>query len=90
MAEPGALAALLGAWSDLVGTAVAAHARPRSLVDGVLTVAVDDPAWATELRFLEPEVRRCADEVVGPGQVRSLKVVVVPSKARREPPGLVD
>jgi predicted nucleic acid-binding Zn ribbon protein len=41
------------AWPDLVGEQIAAHARPAGLRDGVLTVAVPDPAWATQLRFLE-------------------------------------
>lgn len=43
-------------WEEAVGPQVAAHARPKSLRDGVLKVAVDDPAWTTQLRFLEAEI----------------------------------
>jgi len=43
-------------WGELVGPALAAHARPRSLRDRVLTVEADDPTWAAELRRLTPLV----------------------------------
>ena len=42
-----------GAWSNLVGEAVAAHVQPVKLVDSTLIVEVDDPHWATEMKFLE-------------------------------------
>lgn len=90
MAEPDALARLLGAWPGLVGEAVAEHAEPRSLLDGVLTIAVDDPAWATELRYLETELRRRCDDLVEPGLVRGTRVVVARSKPGRRGAGLVD
>jgi predicted nucleic acid-binding Zn ribbon protein len=35
------------------------------LEDGVLLVDVDDPAWATQLRFLGDDVRRRLAEVTG-------------------------
>lgn len=53
---------VFGRWEELVGPDVAAHARPVRLSDGRLTVEVDDPVWATQLRFLEANiVRRLAD-----------------------------
>ena len=44
---------VFGAWTNLVGEAVAAHVQPVKLVDSTLIVEVDDPHWATEMRFLE-------------------------------------
>ena len=44
---------VFGAWSNLVGEAVAAHVQPVKLVDSRLIVEVDDPHWATEMKFLE-------------------------------------
>lgn len=38
-------------WADAVGESIASHARPERLDAGRLTVVVDDPAWATELRY---------------------------------------
>jgi predicted nucleic acid-binding Zn ribbon protein len=68
--------ALLTRWPEFVGESVAEHARPRSLRDGTLVVAVDDPAWATQLRWLEADlVARLAD-VIGPGKVQRIEVRV--------------
>jgi hypothetical protein len=54
----------------------------RSLRDGVLLVAVDDPAFATQVRYLEAQVREAAARVVGRPVVRSLRVVVQPPGKR--------
>ncbi|MFM8848131.1 MAG: DciA family protein [Actinomycetota bacterium] len=43
-------------WTELVGDAVAQHVRPLKLDRGVLVVQVDDPAWATQMRFLESDL----------------------------------
>ena len=67
---------LLVAWPSLVGEAIAAHARPRSLRDGTLTVAVDDPAWATQLRWLEADLLVRLGEVTGDGRVARIEVRV--------------
>ena len=50
------LAAVFSHWEELVGPEIAAHAQPRSLRDGVLVVAADQPAWATQLRYLAAEL----------------------------------
>ena len=56
---PGRAAArgVFGAWDDVVGEAIAAHVQPVRLADGVLVVEVDEPAWATQFRFLADGVR---------------------------------
>lgn len=43
---------VFGAWNDLVGDAVAEHVQPIKLDHSTLIVEVDDPHWATEIRFL--------------------------------------
>ncbi len=71
-----ALEALFEGWAGVVGAGVAAHARPRALHRGVLVVAVDDPAWATELRSISARIiDRCA-EVAGPGVVTEIDIRV--------------
>ncbi|OKH11665.1 RNA-binding protein [Fischerella major NIES-592] len=42
---------LLKCWSEVVGTTVAAHARPLSLQRDVLRVATSSAAWAQNLTF---------------------------------------
>ena len=69
---------LFSAWSELVGETVASSSRPVSLRDGVLVVAVDDPAWATQLRFLAPQLMGTFDERFGSGVVTSIEVRVRP------------
>ena len=56
---------VFGRWDDAVGAAVAAHARPIRLEGGVLLVEVDDPAWATHVRFLADDLCRRLEEVAG-------------------------
>ncbi|MEY2475527.1 MAG: hypothetical protein QOG87_842 [Actinomycetota bacterium] len=78
LGAPGArsLGAVFGHWDDIVGPAVAAHARPMSLRDGVLRVEVDEPGWATQLRYLAPDILRRCGEVAGPNVVVSVDVKV--------------
>jgi predicted nucleic acid-binding Zn ribbon protein len=63
-------------WAEVMGTDVAVHARLVSVRDGTLTVAVDDPIWATQLRYLEPAVVTRATALLGPGVVTRVKVRV--------------
>ena len=74
-----ALATLFGRWAELVGVQIAAHSRPLSLRKGVLTVAVDQPAWATQLNYFQADMIARIDEAVGAGTVTRIAVQVRPS-----------
>ena len=63
-------------WSEVMGADVAVHARLVSVRDGTLTVTVDDPIWATQLRYLEPAIVTRATALLGPGIVTRVKVRV--------------
>ena len=69
------LAAIQEGWDELVGEQIALHARPLSLVDGRLTVAVDQPAWATQLK-LHAERLRAPLAALGGCQISAVEVVV--------------
>jgi predicted nucleic acid-binding Zn ribbon protein len=56
---------VFGRWADAVGDAVAAHVKPVKLDGTKLVVEVDDPAWATQLRFLETTLKQRLLEVAG-------------------------
>jgi predicted nucleic acid-binding Zn ribbon protein len=56
---------VFGRWDDAVGPAIAAHVRPVRLDERVLTVEVDDPAWATEVKFLSATITARLAEVAG-------------------------
>lgn len=68
--DAGPLAALFARWDEVVGAAVAAHAWPVSLRGGTLVVGVDEPIWCTQLGFLETDLVRRLDAVLGAGVVR--------------------
>ena len=72
----GALNAVFASWDEVVGEGVAAHARPRSLRHGVLVVVVDEPAWATQLRWLEADLLARLAATAGEGVVREIQVKV--------------
>lgn len=52
------VAGVFSNWHELVGDTVAQHASPIKLESGRLLVEVDEPAWATQMHFLESEIIR--------------------------------
>ena len=82
MGTPGAasLNAVFTRWPEVVGAAVASHCRPLALSGGVLVVAVDDPAWATQLRYLGSDVLRRVEDIAGADVARRLEVRVRPPR----------
>jgi len=71
-----AAVAVLERWDAVAGAEVAEHAQPLHLRDGVLTVGVDDPAWATHVKYLGPNLARDLNAAVGASVVSSVHVVV--------------
>ena len=47
---------VFGLWGEIVGEQVAQHVTPVKLDRGRLLIEVDDPAWATHMKFLERDV----------------------------------
>ena len=60
---------------------IAEHASPTNLRDGVLTVAAESTAWATQLRIIQNQVLAKIAAEVGDGVVNSLRITgpVAPS-----------
>jgi predicted nucleic acid-binding Zn ribbon protein len=50
------MGSLFSRWTEAVGEVVAQHARPVKLDGERLVVDVDEPGWATQLRFLEFDI----------------------------------
>jgi predicted nucleic acid-binding Zn ribbon protein len=48
---------VFGRWDEVVGPAVARHVQPIRLDGSSLVVEVAEPAWATQLRFLEATLK---------------------------------
>lgn len=66
---------LFSHWRQIVGDGVADHVTPLRLEKRVLTVEVDDAAWATQLKFLEAQLLSTLKEHIG-DEVGSLQVKV--------------
>jgi predicted nucleic acid-binding Zn ribbon protein len=80
-----AVGGLFGRWDEAVGEQVAQHVRPLKLEHGVLAVEVDDPAWATQVKFLTPTIVARLHDVAGV-TVTDLQVRVDPRNARGSRP----
>ena len=73
-------------WDAVVGPAVARRARPGPLVEGCLTVVVDNSPWLHELSLRQPEVlgmirRQCP-------AVRALRLTIGPLPAAGSDPAV--
>lgn len=66
-------------WSTAVGEAIAAHSQPERLEAGRLTVAVDDPAWATELRYHSSRILTALNTESGAVPISELHLRVRPT-----------
>ena len=64
-ASASALGGVFGRWEEAVGDALAAHVQPVKLDGTTLVVEVDDPAWATQLKFLETTLKQRLAEIAG-------------------------
>jgi predicted nucleic acid-binding Zn ribbon protein len=76
LGNPAAVGELAAGWAEVVGDAVAAHARPRKIRDGILEVEVDSPEWATQLRFLEAQLLDRVTTALPTAGVTGLRLVV--------------
>jgi predicted nucleic acid-binding Zn ribbon protein len=85
LSTPAQLAAVFGDWVGVVGPVLAAHSRPDRIFNRELVVVVDEPAWATELRFLGTDIAAKINAVSGAEVVTSVVVWVsrdTPKRAR--------
>lgn len=69
-------------WPELAGPQLASHAQPIALRDGELVVEVDDQAWASQLRWLEPELRLRLEALPGGPKIDRIRFRVRPTEDR--------
>lgn len=65
---------VLGNWASVVGQQIADHATPTALREGVLSVAAESTAWATQLRMIQSQLLAKIAAAVGNGVVTTLKI----------------
>ncbi|MFZ9985960.1 MAG: DciA family protein [Ilumatobacteraceae bacterium] len=77
-----ATTSVFGSWDAIVGPQVSAHVSPTRLVGGTLHVDVDDPSWATQIRFLEAHIVTMINETT-PTTVTGIEVHVKRAPKKR-------
>jgi predicted nucleic acid-binding Zn ribbon protein len=79
---PSVLTTVFDRWSDLVGAQIAGHTAPVGLDGATLSVRVDDPAWASQLRWLERDLLTRMNALLGGTVVEKLDVRVGEARNR--------
>ncbi len=52
------LTALHERWPDVVGPGLAGPTRPIELVDGVLVIACEDASWASQIGWMDGQIKQ--------------------------------
>ena len=73
--EAGTIRGVFGSWREIVGPMIAEHTTPMKIDGATLHVEVDQPAWATQVRFLEADLLT-ALRANGCGELRAISVRV--------------
>ena len=66
---------LFSTWEQVVGGQIFEHAKPISLLDGVLTVQATSTAWATQLQLVSPDVLNMIQKSAPGALVDSLIII---------------
>jgi predicted nucleic acid-binding Zn ribbon protein len=72
-------------WEDVVGPQLAERCEPVRLAGGTLVVRAESQVWATQLRYMLPQLQGKAEEILGAGTVKEVRVEVGPLEGRSEP-----
>lgn len=68
------ISSVLARWEEIVGADIATHCQPEKFLDGELTVRADSTTWATQLRYLLPQIERRLAQEVGEGMVTAIHI----------------
>lgn len=75
-------AAVISVWRDVVGASIDEHTRVEGFRGAELLVAVDSPAWATELSFMAEELKSRLNTKMGQDLVSCIRFTVSASVSR--------
>jgi len=84
-ADAATVRTVFSGWDEAVGPVIAAHARPVKLDGPVLLVEVDEPGWATQLKYLQSDVLQRLRQFGG-GPIERLEVRVAGAAHQRKRP----
>jgi predicted nucleic acid-binding Zn ribbon protein len=64
---------IFGAWNEIVGESVAAHARPRTIRNRILFIDVAHPTWMQQLQFLKPTLLEKINTFLGESLIQDIR-----------------
>ncbi len=67
------LTSLEALWPDIVGPALAEPTRPIELVDGVLVIGCDDATWASQVGWMDSQIKQRFAELFEGAEIRRIK-----------------
>lgn len=70
-----AVGGVIGRWAEIVGPDISQHCMAESFENSILTVRAATTAWATQLRFLSPQLLAAVDKQVGEAVVKEIKIL---------------
>ncbi len=70
--------AVFSHWPAIVGASLVRRCEPVRLTNGTLVVRAESQIWATQLGYMVTQLRDRANEVLGAGMVREVRIVVGP------------
>ncbi|HJL76476.1 MAG: DUF721 domain-containing protein [Acidimicrobiales bacterium] len=79
--EIDATTTIIDAWPDIVGPELASRIVAVAVRGPELVVRVEDPAWASQLGWLEQQLLARIEALVGPGRITSVIARVAPRDA---------
>lgn len=65
-------------WEEVVGPQLRPHCQPVRIAGRTLVIRADSQVWATQLRYLGPQVIANVTEVLGTAAVADVRVTVGP------------
>ena len=73
---PEVIGLIFSDWDRLAGDVIGGHSRPQKIVDGVLYLEVDEPAWASELEWMSEDLLHRISDMAETVEITSIKVVL--------------
>ena len=76
--EIDAVTTLIDRWPEVVGPELASRVRAVAVRGSELAVRVEDPAWASQIAWLESRLLERISDLIGPGRITVVKARVLP------------
>jgi len=70
------VASLANEWESIVGPALAAVTNPVEIIDEVLTISCNDSAWASQISWMETQIKDGFYQIFRPTKIVQVKTKI--------------